>query len=77
MAEFEDNPDAAKVFITAICYFGVNDCNTSGQRSFRLMVIEHDHIYSGLLKIGDQLTTDWSKKAGSDGEAVIANYKKM
>ena len=30
----------------------------------------------GLKKIGDQLTTDWQKKAGADGEAVIAAYRK-
>jgi TRAP-type C4-dicarboxylate transport system substrate-binding protein len=30
----------------------------------------------GLKKIGDQLTADWQKKAGADGEAVIAAYRK-
>jgi TRAP-type C4-dicarboxylate transport system substrate-binding protein len=30
----------------------------------------------GLKKIGDQLTADWQKKAGADGEAVVAAYKK-
>src|SRR5882757_5676672 len=33
-------------------------------------------LKAGLEKIGEQLTADWSKKAGSDGEAVIAAYKK-
>jgi len=33
-------------------------------------------LKSGLEKIGQQLTADWSKKAGADGEAVIAAYKK-
>jgi TRAP-type C4-dicarboxylate transport system substrate-binding protein len=33
-------------------------------------------LKSGLEKIGEQLTADWSKKAGGDGEAVIAAYKK-
>ena len=28
-------------------------------------------------KIGDTLTADWRKKAGADGEAVIAACKKM
>ncbi len=29
-------------------------------------------------KIGEQLTADWTKRAGArDGEAVIAAYKKM
>ena len=36
-----------------------------------------DALKSGLFKIGDQLTADWTKKAGPDGEAVIASYKKM
>src|SRR5262245_15371161 len=35
-----------------------------------------DALKSGLKKVGDQLTTDWLKKAGADGEAVIAAYKK-
>jgi TRAP-type C4-dicarboxylate transport system substrate-binding protein len=33
-------------------------------------------LKAGLEKVGEQLTADWSKKAGSDGEAVIAAYKK-
>jgi len=33
-------------------------------------------LKSGLEKIGEQLTTDWLKKAGADGEATIATYKK-
>jgi TRAP-type C4-dicarboxylate transport system substrate-binding protein len=33
-------------------------------------------LKAGLGKIGEQLTADWSKKAGADGEAVIAAYKK-
>src|SRR5215471_17784949 len=33
-------------------------------------------LKTGLEKIGDQLTADWLKKAGPDGEAVIAAYKK-
>jgi TRAP-type C4-dicarboxylate transport system substrate-binding protein len=33
-------------------------------------------LKSGLEKIGEQLTADWSKKAGADGEAVVAAYKK-
>ena len=31
----------------------------------------------GFKKIGDQLTADWLKKAGADGQAVIDAYKKM
>jgi len=33
-------------------------------------------LKDGLKKIGDQLTADWTKRAGPDGEAVIAAYKK-
>jgi len=33
-------------------------------------------LKAGLEKVGEQLTADWSKKAGSDGEAVITAYKK-
>ena len=33
-------------------------------------------LKAGLKKIGEQLTADWLKKAGADGEAVIAAYKK-
>ncbi len=33
-------------------------------------------LKSGLEKIGEQLTADWTKKAGTDGAAVVANYKK-
>ncbi|MDO9412734.1 MAG: TRAP transporter substrate-binding protein [Pseudolabrys sp.] len=33
-------------------------------------------LKSGLKKVGDTLTADWTKKAGADGEAVIAAYKK-
>jgi len=35
-----------------------------------------DTFKSGLKKVGDQLTADWLKKAGADGEAVISAYKK-
>ncbi len=34
-------------------------------------------LKSGFQKIGEQLTADWLKKTGADGEAVIAAYKKM
>ena len=33
-------------------------------------------LQSGLKKLGETLTADWLKKAGDDGEAVIAAYKK-
>jgi len=35
-----------------------------------------DTLKTGLKKVGDQLTADWLKKAGADGEAVIAAYRK-
>jgi TRAP-type C4-dicarboxylate transport system substrate-binding protein len=35
-----------------------------------------DTLKSGLKKVGDQLTADWLKKAGADGDAVIAAYRK-
>lgn len=34
-------------------------------------------LKAGLRKIGEQLTADWQKKAGADGQAVIDAYKKM
>jgi TRAP-type C4-dicarboxylate transport system substrate-binding protein len=36
-----------------------------------------ESLKAGLRKIGEQLTADWLKKAGSDGQAVIDAYKKM
>src|ERR1044071_3344003 len=33
-------------------------------------------LKTGLQKIGEQLTADWLKRAGKDGEEVIAAYKK-
>jgi TRAP-type C4-dicarboxylate transport system substrate-binding protein len=33
-------------------------------------------LRDGLKKVGDQLTADWQKKAGADGEAVLAAYRK-
>jgi TRAP-type C4-dicarboxylate transport system substrate-binding protein len=33
-------------------------------------------LKAGFQKIGDQLTQDWLKKAGSDGQAIIDAYKK-
>jgi TRAP-type C4-dicarboxylate transport system substrate-binding protein len=34
-----------------------------------------DALASGLKKIGEQLTADWLKKAGADGQAVIEAYR--
>jgi TRAP-type C4-dicarboxylate transport system substrate-binding protein len=34
-------------------------------------------LKTGLQKIGEQLTADWLKRAGKDGEAIVAAYKKM
>ena len=36
-----------------------------------------DTLATGFRKIGDQLTVDWTKKAGAPGQAVIDAYKKM
>jgi TRAP-type C4-dicarboxylate transport system substrate-binding protein len=33
-------------------------------------------LKAGLLKVGEQLTADWLKKAGSDGQAIVDAYKK-
>jgi hypothetical protein len=33
-------------------------------------------LAAGFKKIGEQLTADWQKKAGVDGEAVLAAYRK-
>jgi TRAP-type C4-dicarboxylate transport system substrate-binding protein len=34
-------------------------------------------LQAGLKKVGEQLTADWLKKAGAEGEAVLAAYKKQ
>ena len=34
-------------------------------------------LKAGFQKIGEQLTADWLKKAGADGQAMIDAYKKM
>src|SRR5262245_32445374 len=36
-----------------------------------------DALKTGLKSVGDQLTADWLKRAGNDGQAVIDAYKKM
>ncbi len=33
-------------------------------------------LKAGLLKVGEQLTADWLKKAGADGQAIVDAYKK-
>ena len=35
-----------------------------------------DALKASLKKIGEQLTADWKKKAGADGEAILAAYNK-
>lgn len=35
-----------------------------------------DALKNGLKKLGEQLTADWKKKAGADGEAIISAYEK-
>jgi TRAP-type C4-dicarboxylate transport system substrate-binding protein len=34
-------------------------------------------LEAGFKKVGEQLTADWLKKAGADGQAVVEAYKKM
>ena len=34
-------------------------------------------LAAGFKKIGESLTADWQKKAGADGEAALASFKKM
>jgi TRAP-type C4-dicarboxylate transport system substrate-binding protein len=36
-----------------------------------------DTLKAGMQKIGEQLTADWLKKAGAEGQAVIDAYRKM
>jgi hypothetical protein len=33
-------------------------------------------LAAGFRKVGEQLTADWLKKAGADGQAVVDAYKK-
>jgi TRAP-type C4-dicarboxylate transport system substrate-binding protein len=35
-----------------------------------------DTLKAGLKKVGEQLTADWLKKAGPEGQAILAAYKK-
>jgi len=34
-------------------------------------------LAAGFKKVGESLTADWQKKAGADGDAVLAAFKKM
>jgi TRAP-type C4-dicarboxylate transport system substrate-binding protein len=34
-------------------------------------------LKAGFLKVGEQLTADWLKKSGADGQALVDAYKKM
>jgi TRAP-type C4-dicarboxylate transport system substrate-binding protein len=36
-----------------------------------------DTLKAGMQKIGEQLTADWLKKAGADGQAIVDAYRKM
>jgi TRAP-type C4-dicarboxylate transport system substrate-binding protein len=36
-----------------------------------------DTLKAGMQKVGEQLTADWLKKAGADGQAVVDAYRKM
>ena len=34
-------------------------------------------LQAGFRKVGEQLTADWIKRAGAEGQAVIEAYRKM
>jgi TRAP-type C4-dicarboxylate transport system substrate-binding protein len=34
-------------------------------------------LKDGMKKIGEQLTADWLKKTGADGQAIVDAYRKM
>ena len=34
-------------------------------------------LVGGLKKIGEELTSDWLKRAGAEGTAIVDAYKKM
>ena len=34
-------------------------------------------LNTGFKKVGEQLTADWLKKAGAEGQAIVDAYKKM
>jgi TRAP-type C4-dicarboxylate transport system substrate-binding protein len=36
-----------------------------------------DALATGFKKVGEQLTADWLKKVGADGQAIVDTYKKM
>jgi len=36
-----------------------------------------DALATGFKKVGEQLTADWLKKAGGDGQAIVDAYRKM
>ena len=36
-----------------------------------------DALATGFKKVGEQLTQDWLKKAGADGQSIVDAYKKM
>ena len=33
-------------------------------------------LKAGFQKVGEQLTADWLKKAGADGQAIVDAYRK-
>ena len=69
--------------------YGNPDGLTPNLDRFASEAVVFDHVYSQAIHTapshgsvftghysGEQLTADWTKKAGPDGEAVIAAYKK-
>ena len=41
------------------------------------MLPPSDKLRDDMKKVGETLTSDWLKRAGADGQAVIDAYKKM
>ena len=41
------------------------------------MVEPARQLKTELKKIGDTMLTDWLKKAGPDGQAIVDSYRKM
>ena len=53
--------------------FYVNELKSHGMK----VLPPSDKLKDDLKKVGDTLTSDWLKRAGADGQAVIDAYKKM
>ncbi len=51
---------------------GVENLKSKGMK----ILPPSDALKAGFKKIGEQLTLDWKKRAGADGEAVLSAYQK-